>query len=92
MDLEQYWCASFVVIGTVGWSICFILRFICSGFRSGSFAFSECSFVVVLHSFPSFASLPICIISARNIGGVSGAGIGVSCPVGCIGHILVAML
>ena len=49
------------------------------------------SFVVVLHSFRSFASLPICLSPAREIGGLSIAGVVVSCLVSCIGHILVAM-
>ena len=63
----------------------------CGGFRSGSFKISGCSFVVVLHSFWSFASLPICLSPAREIGGLSVAGAVVSSRVTCIGHILVAM-
>ena len=46
---------------------------------------------MVLHLFSSFASLPICLSHARGIGGLSGAGVGVSCFVGYTGHILVAM-
>ncbi len=75
----------------MGWSILFILRFICSGFRSGSFAFSGYNVLAVLHSFLSFASLPICRNPAREIGGLSDAGVDVPCLDGCIGHILVAM-
>ena len=78
----------FVVRYVLGWSIWFILRFICSGFRSESSAISWCCFVVVLHSFLSFASLPICLSPAREIGGLSFTGVGVSCLVDCIGHIL----
>jgi len=89
--LEHYWCASVAVIGVVGWSIWFILRFMCSGFRSGSFAFPGCNFVVVLHSFLSLASRPICISPAREIGNLRVVGVVVSCLVLCIGHILVAM-
>ncbi len=63
----------------------------CGGFRSGSFTISGYSFVVVLHSFRSFASLPSCLSPAREIGGLSVAGVVVSCRVSCIGHILVAM-
>ncbi len=63
----------------------------CGGFRTGSFTISGYSFVVVLHSFRSFASLPICLSPAREIGGLSVARVAVSCRVSCIGHILVAM-
>ncbi len=63
----------------------------CGGFRTGSFAISGYGFVVVLHSFRSFAILPICLSLAREIGGLSVAGVVVSCRVSCIGHILVAM-
>ena len=45
----------------------------------------------VLHSFLSFENLPICLNPARDIGGLSVAGVVVSCLVSCIGHILVAM-
>jgi hypothetical protein len=76
----------------MGWSIWYILRLTCSGFRSESFAISGCSFAVVLHSFLSFASLPTCLSPAREICGLICTGIGVSCLVGgCIGHVLVAM-
>ena len=63
----------------------------CGGFRTGSFTISGYSFVVVLHSFRSFASLPICLSPAREIGGLRDAGVVASCRVSCIGHILVAM-
>ena len=63
--------------GVLGWSIWFILRFICSGFRWKSSAISECSFVELLHSFLSLASRPICLNPAREIGGLSSAGVGV---------------
>ena len=63
----------------------------CGGFRSGSFVISGYNFVVVLHSFLSFANLPICLSPAREISGLSVAGVFVSCLVSCIGHILVAM-
>ena len=63
----------------------------CGGFRSGSFTTSEYSFVMVLHSFRSFASLPICLSPAREIGGLSVAGVVGSCRVSRIGHMLVAM-
>ncbi len=67
------------------------MRFICSEFRFGSFAFSGCSLWVVLHSFFSFASLLIWLSPAREIGCLSDAGVDVSCLDVCIGHILVAM-
>ena len=63
----------------------------CGGFRFGSVIISGYCFVVVLHSFRSFASLPICLSPAREIGGLSVAGVVVSYRVSCIGHILVAM-
>ena len=63
----------------------------CGGFSTGSFAISGHSFVVVLHSFRSFARLPICLRPAREIGGLSVMGVVVSCRVSCICHILVAM-
>ncbi len=63
----------------------------CGGFRSGSFAFSRYSLCVVLHSFLSFASLPICLSPAREIGGFSVTDIVGFCLVSCVGHILVAM-
>ena len=63
----------------------------CGGFRSWSFTISGYSFVVVLHSFRSFASLHICRSPAREIGSLSVAGVAVACRVSCIGHILVAM-
>ncbi len=74
-----------------GLGIWFILRFLCSGFKSESLTISRCSFVAVLHSFLSLASLPIRLSPTRGIGGFSCMGIGMSCLVGCIGHILVAM-
>jgi len=91
MALEHCWFASFVVRGVLGWSIWFILRFICSGCRSESPAISGCSLVVLLHSFLIFASRPICLSPAREIGGLSYAGAGVSFLVACIDHIWVAM-
>ena len=47
--------------------------------------------VVVLHLFLSLACPPICLRSARDIGGLSCVGIDVPCLGGCIGHMLVAM-
>ena len=79
------------MIGIAGWSIWLIFLFMCGGFRFGSFTTSGYSFVVVLHSFRSFASLPICLRPAREIGGLSVAGVVGSCRVSCIGHILVAI-
>ena len=79
------------MIGIAGWSILLIFWFMCGGFSSGSFTISGYSFVVVLHAFLSFASLPICLSPAREIGGLSFAGVVVSYRVSCIGHILVAM-
>ncbi len=67
------------------------MRVICGGFWSGLYAFSGCNLFVVLHSFLSFASLPIRRSPAREIGGLSVAGVVVSCRISCIGHILVAM-
>ncbi len=61
------------------------------GFRSGSFAISGWSLVLVLHSFLSFASLPICLSPAREMSDLSCTGVVVSCLVGCTGHISVAM-
>ncbi len=75
----------------LGWSIWFVLRFICSGFRSESSAISGSCFVIALHPFISFASLPICLSPDRKIGGLRCTGVGVSCLVACISHILVAM-
>ena len=43
----------------------------CGGIRSGLFAFSGDSLCVVLHSFLSFASLPIYLSPAWEIGGFS---------------------
>jgi hypothetical protein len=63
----------------------------CSEFRSGTLTIPGCSFVVLLHSFLIFASLPIWLSPVREIGGLSCTDIGVSCLGGCIGHILVAM-
>ena len=91
MALDHCWCASFAVRCVLGCSIRFILRFICSGFRSESSGISGCIFVVVLHSFLSFASRPICVSPAREIGDLSCMDVGVSCLDACIGHILVAM-
>ena len=48
-------------------------------------------FLVVLHSFLSFPSLPICLSPAREIGDLSVAGVVVSYLVLRIGHIVVAM-
>ena len=61
------------------------------GLGQGRLLFPGIIFFVVLHSFLSFASLPICLCPAREIGGLSVAGVVVSCLVSCIGHILVAM-
>ncbi len=47
--------------------------------------------VVLLHSFLSLASRPICRSPARDIGGLSCIGVVVSCLGGCIGHMVVAM-
>ena len=93
MAVKHCRCVSFVVRSVLGWSIWFILRFICSGLRWKSSAISECSFVELLHSFLSLASRPICLNPAREIGGLGSAGVGVSyCLIACIiGHIFVAM-
>ena len=61
------------------------------GLGRSHFTISGRSFVVVLDSFLSFVSLPVCLSPSRQIGGLSRTGLGVSCLVGCIGHILVAM-
>ena len=61
------------------------------GLGQGRLRFPGIFFYVVLHSFLSFGSLPICFSPAREIGGFSVAGVVVSCRVSCIGHILVAM-
>jgi hypothetical protein len=63
----------------------------CGGFRLGSFAFSGYNLCVVLHSFLSFASLPICLSPAREIGSFSVTCVSVSCLVSFVGHILVAI-
>ena len=63
----------------------------CGGFWSGSFAFSGYNVCVVLHSFLSVDSLPICLSLAREIGGFSVTGVVVSCLISFIGHILVAI-
>ena len=63
----------------------------CGGFRFGSAMISGCIFIVELHSFRSFASLPNCLSPAREIGGLSVTVVDGSCRVSCIGHILVAM-
>ena len=89
--LEHCWCASFVVRGDSGWSIWFIFWFMCGGFRFESAVISGYCFIVWLHSFRSFASLPICLIPALEIGGLSVVVVVGSCLVSCIGHILVAM-
>jgi len=79
------------VRGVLGSSIWFLFRSICGGFRSESSAISGYSFVVLLYSFLSFASRPVCLSPAREIGGSSCVSVDVSCLVVCIGHILVAM-
>ena len=48
--------------------------------------------MVVLHSFLSFANLPISLSPARENCGLSGAGFVVYCLAGCIGHILLAIV
>ena len=63
----------------------------CGGFRFGSAVISGYCFIVELHSFRSFASLPICLIPALEIGGLNVVVVVGSCLVSCIGHILVAM-
>ena len=47
--------------------------------------------VVLLHSFMSLTSRPICRSPARDIGGLSGVGGVVSCLGGYIGHMVLAM-
>ena len=78
------------MIGIAGCRIWLFFFFMCGGFRTGSFTISGYSFVVVLHSFRSFASLPICLSPAREMCGLRDAN-DASCRVSCIGHILVAM-
>ena len=78
-------------MGVVGCSNWLILWVMCVGCRSGSFALSGYSFCVVLHSFLCFASLPICLSPAREIGGFSVTGVVGSCLASCVGHIFVAM-
>ena len=62
-----------------------------AGLGRGHLLFPGIVFCVVLHSFLSFASLPICISPAREIGGFSVTGIVGSCFISYVGHILVAM-
>ena len=78
-------------MGVVGCSTWLILMVMCGGFRSRSFAFSGYISCVVLYSFLSFASLPICLSFAREMGCLSCTGLAVSCLVGYIDHISVAM-
>ena len=61
------------------------------GLVQGRLFFSGYKIFVVLHSFLSFASLPICLSLAQEIGGLSATGVVVSIIVLYIGHILVAM-
>ncbi len=77
--------------GFSGLRIWLILRLICRGVRSGSVASSGWSLDVLLHAFLSFASRPICLRFARDMGGLSCVGAGVSCLGCCIGQIMVAM-
>ena len=88
--LEHWCCASIVVRGVVGLSIWVILRFMCIGLSSALLAMSGW-LTVLLHSFLSLASRPICRSPARDIGGLSCVGGVVSCFGGCIGHTVVAM-
>jgi hypothetical protein len=62
-----------------------------SGLRSESLTNYAWSLVVLLHSFPSFASRPICLSPARDIGDLRYTGVVVLSLVGYIGHMLVAM-
>ena len=63
----------------------------CGGFRFGSAVISGYSFIVELHSFRSFASLPICLSPALEICGLSVMVVVSSCLVSCFGHSFVAM-
>ena len=63
----------------------------CIGLRSALLAIYGWCLVVLLHSFLSLASRPICRSPARDIGGLSCVGGVVSCFGGCIGHMVVAM-
>ena len=63
----------------------------CNRLRSALLAFSGWCLVVLLHSFLSLASRPICNCPARDIGGLSIVGGVVSCLGGCIAHMVVAM-
>jgi hypothetical protein len=91
MFLEHWCCAPIVVRGVVGLSIRVILRFMCIGLRSALLAISGWCLVVLLRSFPSLASCPICYSPARDIGGLSCVGGVVSCLGDCIGHMIVAI-
>ena len=91
MSLEHWCCASIVVRGVVGLSIRVILRFICIGLRSALLAISGLGLAVLLHSFLSLASRPICQSPAREFGGLSCVGGVVSCLGDRMGHMIVAM-
>ena len=91
MFLEHWCCAYVVVSGVVGLSIWIILRFMCIALRSALLAISRWCLVVLLHSFLSLASRPICRSPARDIGSLRYVGGVVSCLGGCIGHMVVAM-
>ena len=75
----------------MGLSIWVILRFMCIGLRSALLAFSGWRLVVLLQSFLSLASRPMCRSPARDIGGLRRIGGVVSILGGCIGHMVVAL-
>jgi len=63
----------------------------CIGLRSALLAMSGWYLAVLLHSFLSLASRPICRSPARDIGGLSCVGGVVSCLGGYIAHMVVTM-
>ncbi len=91
MFLEHWCCASIAVRGVVGLSSWAILRFMCIGLRSALLTISMCFFFLLLYSFLSLDSRPICRSPVRDIGDLSCVGDVVSCLGGCIGHMVVAL-
>ncbi len=80
-------CASDVEIGCAESRIVSILLFMCIGFCSWSLEASGFSLAVLLHSSQSFASLPICLSPALDIGGFSCVMVVVSDLGVCMGQI-----
>ena len=83
--------ASDVEIGVAGLKSVVIFSFMWIGVIAWSLSASGQSLVVMLHSFLSLASLPICLRPTLDIGGLSCVICVVSCLGVCFGQMCVAM-